>query len=80
MIFLANVNVYQNYQNPVPSTSRQSYSSIYTPPEFEPVKKKARYSQKKPKVKFTPKPQKYSQDMYFSLDFQSWHYLEKVAC
>ena len=42
MIFLANVNVYQNYQNPVPSTSRQSYSSIYTPPEFEPVKKKAR--------------------------------------
>jgi len=28
--------------NPVPSTSRQSYSSIYTPPEFEPVKKKAR--------------------------------------
>jgi hypothetical protein len=38
----ANVNVYQNYQNPAPSTSRQSYSSIYTPPEFEPVKKKAR--------------------------------------
>ena len=40
------LNVFQNFgQNPVPSTSRQiaSHSSIYTtPPEFEPVKKKAR--------------------------------------
>ena len=28
---------------------------------------------------FTPKTPKYSQDKYFSLEFQSWHYLEKVA-
>ena len=26
------------------------------------------------------KTPKYSQDKYFSLEFQSWHYLEKVAC